>query len=204
MSFWLAWAEGFGISLGLILALGPQNVYVLRQGLLRKYVLVACLVCFLSDALLISAGVLGVGRVLSEMEEWAPIIAIASSSFLVGYGILRIYSATNPRGLEAGEIESQTIRKTIFTGLAFTWLNPHVYVDTLILIGGTSSRYIGEDGIGFAIGAITASFVFFFSLGYGAKFLSPILSTPKSWMIIDLTIAGIMFLIAILIISPYF
>ena len=204
MSFWLAWAEGFGISLGLILALGPQNVYVLRQGLLRKYVLVACLVCFLSDALLISAGVLGVGRVLSEMEEWAPIIAIASSSFLVGYGILRIYSATNPRGLEAGEIESQTIRKTIFTGLAFTWLNPHVYVDTLILIGGTSSRYIGEDGIGFAIGAITASFVFFFSLGYGAKFLSPILSTPKSWMIIDLTIAGIMFLIAILIIYPYF
>ena len=204
MSFWLAWAEGFGISLGLILALGPQNVYVLRQGLLRKYVLVACLVCFLSDALLISAGVLGVGRVLSEMEEWASIIAIASSSFLVGYGILRIYSATNPRGLEAGEIESQTIRKTIFTGLAFTWLNPHVYVDTLILIGGTSSRYIGEDGIGFAIGAITASFVFFFSLGYGAKFLSPILSTPKSWMIIDLTIAGIMFLIAILIISPYF
>ena len=204
MSFWLAWAEGFGISLGLILALGPQNVYVLRQGLLRKYVLVACLVCFLSDALLISAGVLGVGRVLSEMEEWAPIIAIASSSFLVGYGILRIYSATNPRGLEAGEIESQTIRKTIFTGLTFTWLNPHVYVDTLILIGGTSSRYIGEEGIGFAIGAITASFVFFFSLGYGAKFLSPILSTPKSWMIIDLTIAGIMFLIAILIIYPYF
>ncbi len=204
MSFWVAWAEGFGISLGLILALGPQNVYLIRQGLLRKYVLVACLVCFLSDALLISVGVLGFGRIMSEMEEWAPIIAIASSSFLVGYGILRIYSAINPQGLDTGEVESQTIRKTIFTGLAFTWLNPHVYVDTLILIGGTSSRYIGEEGFGFAFGAIAASFIFFFSLGYGAKFLSPILSTPKSWMIIDLTVAGIMFTIAVLIMVPYF
>ena len=204
MSFWVAWAEGFGISLGLILALGPQNVYLLRQGLLRKYVLVACLVCFLSDALLISAGVLGFGRIMSEMEEWAPIIAIASSSFLVGYGILRIYSATKPRGLETGEVESQTMRKTIFTGLAFTWLNPHVYVDTLILIGGTSSRYVGEEVFGYAFGAIAASFIFFFSLGYGAKFLSPILSTPKSWMIIDLTVAGIMFTIAVLVMFPYF
>jgi len=204
VSVWLAWAEGFGISIGLILALGPQNVFVLRQGLLKKYVLVACLVCFISDALLISAGVLGVGKFLSEMEEWAPIIAIASSSFLIGYGILRIFSAMDPRGLEAGDIESQTIHKTIFTGLAFTWLNPHVYVDTLILIGGASSRYLGSDRISFALGAITASFVFFFSLGYGAKFLSPILNKPKSWMIIDYTIAGIMFIIAALIMIPYF
>ena len=96
------------------------------------------------------------------------------------------------------------MRKTIFTGLAFTWLNPHVYVDTLILIGGTSSRYVGEEVFGFAFGAIVASFIFFFSLGYGAKFLSPILSTPKSWMIIDLTVAGIMFTIAVLVMFPYF
>jgi len=203
VSFWLAWAEGFGISIGLIVAFGPQNVYLLRQGLLGKYVLIACLVCFISDALLITAGVLGIGRILSEMDDWAPIIAIASSSFLVGYGILRIYSAINPKGLETGEIESRTIRGTIFSGLAFTWLNPHVYVDTLILIGGTSSRYVGDEMTGFTLGAITASFVFFFSLGYGAKFLSPILSTPKSWMIIDFTVAGIMFIIATLIMKPY-
>ena len=98
---------------------------------------------------------------------------------------------------------TKDVNATIFSGLAFTFLNPHVYVDTLLLIGGTSSRYFGNERLAFGIGAASASFLFFFSLGYGAKFMSPILNNPKSWQVIDLLIAAIMFTVAGFIISPY-
>ena len=199
----LAFISGFLISISLILALGPQNVFVMRQGLLRSHVFAACLVCSISDALLIGAGVLGVGLFLSEMEELAIWMSIGASIFLIFYGCLRIKSALDPKGLEVGDNESQDLWPTILAGLAFTYLNPHVYVDTLFLIGGASSSYVGDEKLMFGVGAATASFVFFFSLGYGAKRLSPILNNPESWKIIDLFIAGVMFTVAGILMFPY-
>ena len=199
----LAFISGFLISISLILALGPQNVFVMRQGLLRSHVFAACLVCSISDALLIGAGVLGVGLFLSEMEELAIWMSIGASIFLIFYGCLRIKSALNPKGLEVGDNESQDLWPTILAGLAFTYLNPHVYVDTLFLIGGASSSYAGDEKLMFGVGAAAASFVFFFSLGYGAKRLSPILNNPESWKIIDLFIAGVMFTVAGILMFPY-
>jgi L-lysine exporter family protein LysE/ArgO len=161
------------------------------------------LVCSISDALLIGAGVLGVGLFISEMEELAIWMSIGASIFLIFYGCLRIKSALDPKGLEVGDDESQDLGATILAGLAFTYLNPHVYVDTLLLIGGASSSYAGDEKLMFGIGAVTASFVFFFSLGYGAKRLSPILNNPESWKIIDLFIAGVMFTVAGILLFPY-
>jgi|TARA_B110000438_G_scaffold93930_1_gene93361 L-lysine exporter family protein LysE/ArgO len=200
----LAFVSGFLISISLILALGPQNVFVMRQGLLRSHVFAACLVCSISDALLIGAGVLGVGLFLSEMEELTIWMSIGASIFLIFYGCLRIKSALDPKGLEVDANESQDLWPTILAGLAFTYLNPHVYVDTLFLIGGASSSYVGDEKLMFGIGAATASFVFFFSLGYGAQRLSPILNNPESWKLIDLFIAGVMFTVAGILLFPYF
>ena len=199
----LAFVSGFLISISLILALGPQNVFVMRQGLLRSHVFAACLICSISDALLIAAGVLGVGLFISEIEELAIWMSVGAALFLIFYGCLRIRSALDPKGMEVGEGESKDLWPTILAGLAFTYLNPHVYVDTLLLIGGASSSYVGDEKLMFGIGAATASFVFFFSLGYGAQRLSPILNNPESWKIIDLFIAGIMFTVAGILMFPY-
>ena len=199
----LAFISGFLISISLILALGPQNVFVLRQGLLRSHVFASCLVCSISDALLIAAGVLGVGLFITQIEGLAIWMSIGAAIFLIFYGCLRIKSALNPKGLEVDDSESKDLWSTMLAGLAFTYLNPHVYVDTLLLIGGASSSYTGDDKLMFGIGAATASFVFFFSLGYGAKSLSPLLNNPESWKIIDLFIAGIMFTVAGILLFPY-
>ena len=195
--------EGFALSIGLILALGPQNVFVMRQGLMRSHVFAVCLACSVFDALLITAGVLGVGSILAGIEGAEFMIAIGASIFLISYGLLRIKSAISPVGMSTeGEGESD-LAPTIAAAAAFTFLNPHVYVDTLLLIGGTSSRYLGDERVAFGIGAATASFVFFFSLGYGARSLSEILNKPKAWRYIDLSIACIMFIIAAAIMQPH-
>jgi len=137
------------------------------------------------------------------MEDAAIWIAVFAAAFLIGYGLLRIRSAMNPEGMiTEGDGESE-LGPTIAAALAFTFLNPHVYVDTLLLIGGASSRYLGDERLAFGIGAATASFVFFFSLGYGAKMLSPVLNNPKAWRAIDLGIACIMFVIAGAILGPH-
>ena len=203
MSFESAGFEGFAISISLIFALGPQNVFVLRQGLMKSHVLVSCLVCSISDALLIAAGGLGVGLFLSEIDGVEILVSIFAALFLIFYGFLRIKSSLNPVGMEIEEKEEESRGETVLTALAFTYLNPHVYVDTLLLIGGASSRYMGNEKLAFGIGAATASFVFFFSLGYGAKLMSPVLNNPSSWKVIDLVIATIMFAIAGVIIGPH-
>ena len=195
--------EGFAHSIGLILALGPQNVFVMRQGLMRSHVFAVCLACSVFDAVLITAGVLGMGSILSRIEGAEFIIAVGASIFLVSYGLLRIKSAMNPLGRTTeGEGENE-LAPTIVAAAAFTFLNPHVYVDTLLLIGGTSSRYAGDERLAFGIGAATASFVFFFSLGYGARSLSEALNKPEVWRYIDLSIAAVMFIIAAGILQPH-
>ncbi len=203
MSVGSAGLEGFALSIGLILALGPQNAFVLRQGLLRSHVLATCLVCSLADASLIAAGVIGIGSVLSEIEGAEFLIAMGASVFLIGYGLLRIRSSIDPVGITIEGGGGSGLVPTVGAALAFTFLNPHVYVDTLLLIGGASSRYLGDERVAFGIGAATASFVFFFSLGYGAKSLSGVLNRPEAWRVIDRGMACIMFVIAGVILLPH-
>ena len=195
--------EGFALSMGLILALGPQNAFVMRQGLMRSHVFATCLICSLSDAILIGIGILGIGAILSVMEGAEVWISMGAAAFLTGYGILRVRSSNNPAGISIeGEVDGDLF-STLGAALAFKFLNPHVYFDTLLLIGGASSRYLVDEKLAFGIGAVMASFTFFFSLGYGAKNLSGILNKPEAWRIIDLGIACMMFIIAGTIVLPH-
>ncbi len=194
--------EGFAISLGLIVAIGAQNAFVLRQGLIRSHIFVVCCICAISDATLIAAGVLGVGAWLAEYEQGAFWISMAAIAFLVVYGILRVKSALDPQAMSISESGENNLSTVVFTTLAFTWLNPHVYLDTLVLLGSASSRYDGPEREFFGIGAALASFIFFFSLGYGARLLSPFMENPKAWRYIDGGIAIVMFTIAFSIALP--
>tara|TARA_B100000686_G_C16649023_1_gene894471 strand:- start:562 stop:1176 length:615 start_codon:yes stop_codon:yes gene_type:complete len=203
MSVGSAGLEGFALSIGLILAIGPQNAFVMRQGLMRSHVFATCLACSIADASLITAGILGVGTVVSSVEGAEPMIAIGAAIFLSGYGVLRIRSSMDPDSISIeGEAES-SLKSTMGAVFAITFLNPHVYFDTLLLIGGASTGFGGQERLAFGIGATTASFVFFFSLGYGAKRLSGVLNRPESWKVIDRGIALVMFIIAGAILRPY-
>jgi L-lysine exporter family protein LysE/ArgO len=189
---------GFFTSLSLILAIGAQNAFVLRQGLLRAHVFPLCLFCGASDALLIAAGVAGFGYVV-DLAPWLPMVmALGGAAFLIVYGATRLYAAW--KGDYAMQIEgkSAALWPTLAVAAALTWLNPHVYLDTLGLIGAVSTQYTAtSEKLAFGIAATTASFVFFFSLGYGARLLAPYMKSHHTWRILDLFIGVIMFAIAV-------
>jgi len=195
--------EGFALSLGLILAIGPQNAFVMRQGLKRSHVFATCLICSLADVSLIAAGILGVGALVSSIGGAESLIAFGAAAFLSGYGLLRVKSSMKPEAIDIEGESEGSLSATMATLLGITFLNPHVYFDTLLLIGGASTGFIGDEKLAFGVGAATASFVFFFSLGYGAKRLSGVLNSPAAWRVIDRSIAIVMFVIAGAIIQPY-
>jgi L-lysine exporter family protein LysE/ArgO len=203
MSIVSAGLEGFALSLGLILAIGPQNAFVMRQGLKGSHVFATCLACSLADVSLIFAGILGVGALVSSIEGAESLIAFGAAIFLSGYGLLRVKSSMNPEAIDFDGVAEGSFSATMAALLAITFLNPHVYFDTLLLIGGTSTGFIGNEKLAFGIGAAMASFAFFFSLGFGAKRLSGVLNRPEAWRVIDRGIAIVMFVIAGAIIQPY-
>jgi L-lysine exporter family protein LysE/ArgO len=179
---------GFALSLTLILAIGAQNAFILRQGLRRNHVFWVCLTCAVSDAVLIAAGVAGFGALGRAVPWFEPVMRYGGAAFLIWYGVQNAISSW--RGgvvLEAEGISTQTLRSTILVVLALTWLNPHVYLDTVVLLGSISAQY--DNRLAFGTGAVIGSFVFFFSLGYGARLLSPLFSNPRSWQILDGLIA---------------
>ncbi|KEJ89903.1 LysE/ArgO family amino acid transporter [Sulfitobacter donghicola] len=186
---------GFLLSLSLIVAIGAQNAFILRQGLRREHVFWVCLTCGVSDALLISAGVAGFGALAETVPWFEPVMRYGGAAFLIAYGWRNAISAW--RGGEALNTEGRapaTLKRTLLTLLALTWLNPHVYLDTLVLLGSISAQY--DDRFSFGSGAALASLVFFFSLGYGARLLEPIFARPISWRILDGLIALTMWIIA--------
>jgi len=189
-----AFLEGFALSFGLILAIGAQNAFVIRQGLLRSHLFLVCLICAVSDATLIFLGVYGFGSWLSTVENAKLVMTCIAALFIFIYGCLRVKSALNPEALNIDTTTTST-GSIALTTLAFTWLNPHVYLDTILLIGGASTRYLGNERDFFAVGAAFASFTFFFSLGYGARSLSTHLSLPRTWKFIDGAIAVLMFVL---------
>ena len=179
---------GFLLSLSLILAIGAQNAFVLRQGLRREHVFWVCLTCAITDALLIAAGVAGFGALAEAVPWFETAMRYGGAAFLLAYGTRAAWSAW--RGgevLEAAGASVQSLKRTILTLLAITFLNPHVYLDSLVLVGSVSAQY--PDRTAFAVGAIAASAIFFFILGYGARLLQPVFAKPVSWRILDALIA---------------
>lgn len=189
---------GFFTSITLILAIGAQNAFVLRQGLLRSHVFPLCLFCGLSDALLISAGVAGFGYIVN-LAPWFPVVmALGGSAFLILYGANRLYAAWLGEYVLQVEGNSSALWPTLGVAAALTWLNPHVYLDTLGLIGAISTQYTDiSEKWSFGLAAALASFVFFFSLGYGARLLTPYMQSTNTWRILDLIIGMTMFAIAV-------
>ena len=187
---------GYSVAFSLILAIGAQNAFVLRQGLLRQHVFAISLFCALSDALLITAGVYGFAAATSLFPDLPRILAIAGALFLFAYGALRFRSAWLGAALETAKKSATSLKSALLACFAFTWLNPHVYLDTLGLIGAVSVAFEGTLKLIFALGAISASFSFFFALGYGARLLSPILSTKTAWKVLDAGIGGLMWVLA--------
>ncbi len=187
---------GFATAFALILAIGAQNAFVLRQGLLKTHVFPLALFCALSDAILIVAGVWGFGAIVETYPGFPQLMAYAGAAFLLSYGIVRLWAAY--KGAYEMQLagKSGSLGKTIATAAAFTWLNPHVYLDTLGLIGAISTQYAGTAKVAFGIGAVTSSFVFFFSLAYGARLLAPVMQSARAWRILDVIIALVMFALA--------
>ena len=191
-----AWFAGFSLGFSLILAIGAQNAFVLRQGLRRAHVFAVCLTCAASDAILIAVGVGGFGWIVQAVPWLAPVMLWGGAAFLVVYGLLSFISAwRGTGGLKAAETGTGSLRVALLTCLALTWLNPHVYLDTVVLLGSISSQYDGQR-LAFGAGAVTASFVFFFSLGYGARLLAPVFARPRAWRVLDVIIGLIMWRIA--------
>jgi len=188
---------GFFTSISLILAIGAQNAFVLRQGLLRSHVFPLCLFCALSDALLITAGVAGFGYIVN-LAPWLPtVMALGGAAFLILYGATRMYAVwVGEYALKIGG-NSSTKLSTLGVAAALTWLNPHVYLDTLGLIGAISTQYVEvNQKWAFGLAAALASFIFFFSLGYGARLLAPYMKSTHTWRILDFIIGITMFAIA--------
>ena len=187
---------GFSLSLSLILAIGSQNAFVLRQGLKKEYIFIVCLICAASDAILISFGVSSFSMIISKASWIEPFARYAGALFLFVYGAMSFWSSYNSNeSLLPSEKTDTSLSVIIATTLAFTWLNPHVYLDTVVLMGSISTQYAGQN-LEFTFGAVLASFLFFFSLGYGARVLTPIFNNPKAWKILDFLIGCIMWAIA--------
>lgn len=195
---------GFFLGATLIIAIGAQNAFILRQGLLRQHVFILCLICATSDALLIAAGVAGLGLLIKESPTLLLLIRLGGAVFLVWYAIVALRRALNPDAMEIAKKGEGNLKTAIATCLAFTFLNPHVYLDTVLLVGSLSTQFEGDGRKIYAMGAMLASFVWFFGLGYGARLLAPVFSKPRAWQILDLFIAAVMTMIAVSLLLPLF
>ena len=193
--FW----SGFILSLSLISAIGAQNAFVLRQGLRRVFVWPVCLLCAVSDAILIVVGVVGFEYLTTRISWVLPAAKFGGAGFLIAYGLRSLWRAIRSRADMVDAESSDSLIKTLGICLAFTVLNPHVYLDTVILLGSISTQYAPDEWL-FATGAISASFTFFFALGFGARILLPWFTKPLSWRILDGLIAMVMWSIAIVLI----
>ena len=193
-----AFLTGLFLGLSLIVAIGAQNAFVIRSGILRNHIFYIALFCAISDSLLIIIGIAGISFFLKDfMNEFSNIIFGFSALWLFSYGLLRIRSALINNYITVdNNSKSSSLLKAISIVAIFTFVNPHVYLDTMILIGSISQQFLDTNRIYFAIGACTASFIWFFSIAYGAKLLTPIMQKPAHWRNLDLLIALIMFVIA--------
>ena len=174
--------QGFIIGSSLIIAIGPQNLYVINQGLKRNYILIVVLLCSLSDSLLIVCGIYLSNSLLNLNESLIITMKLIGGIWLILYGLNKIKNS-NSHNIENKEFKELSLNKVVFTTLAITYANPHVYLDTVVLLGSISVNF--DNKFYFGLGAIVASFVFFFTLGYFSKFLSKYIKSKKVWFYID-------------------
>jgi L-lysine exporter family protein LysE/ArgO len=191
---------GFAASAVLIIAIGAQNAFVLRQGLRREHVLAVVVTCAASDLLLIMAGIAGLGAVVTARPETVTAIRWVGAAFLIGYAVLAASRALRPAALAPAGQAPATLRATLLTCLALTYLNPHVYLDTVLLLGSVAQQHPHRWVFGFGAGA--ASVAWFTALGAGARRLAPVLARPSAWRILDALIAAAMAGIAAAILWP--
>ena len=207
---------GFGLGLSLIVAIGAQNLFVLRQGIRREHAALVALVCALSDAALIALGVSGLGLVLHAAPWLIEVVRWAGAAFLLGYAALAARRALRPSaealrpdddaseavGSPSAAASQSGIGAVVATCLALTWLNPHVYLDTVFLLGSVAATH-GDGRWWFAAGAVAASFAWFFALALGARALAPVLSTPRAWRVLDGVIAVVIAVLAVSLVLPH-
>ncbi|MEU5216602.1 LysE/ArgO family amino acid transporter [Streptomyces sp. NPDC020807] len=193
-SFVAAVLAGFGTGLSLIVAIGAQNAFVLRQGARGHAVLAVVAICAVSDAVLITLGVAGVGAVVTAWPAALTAVGLAGGAFLIGYGVLAARRVLRPDPSAALTVtgpDGGSARRAVLTCLAMTWLNPHVYLDTVLLVGSLASDR-GDLRWAFGAGAALASLGWFFALGFGARLLSGVLARPKAWRVLDGLVAATM------------
>ena len=197
-----AFLSGFALGFSLILAIGAQNAFILRQGIRREHVGPVVLVCILSDGLLILAGVAGFGALSAAVPIFETVMRWGGAAFLLGYGALAFWKAfTGDEALAVDGGTGQSLKAAIATVLALTWLNPHVYLDTVVLLGSVRAQF-GEARWVFGLGAVAASTMFFVSLGYGAKALQPVFARPGAWRFLDVCVGALMWTLALYLILP--
>ena len=188
--------EGFFLGASLIVAIGAQNAFVLRQGLERRHVFAVASVCALSDALLIAAGVAGLGTLIQRAPALLAAVTVGGAAFLIGYGVMSFRRAFRRESLRPATDGGSSLVAALSTALALTWLNPHVYLDTVVLIGALSARHAPAGDVAFGVGAALASVVWFYGLGYGARLAAPLFARPRAWQVLDVLIALVMWAIA--------
>ncbi len=188
--------EGFFLGASLIVAIGAQNAFVLRQGLQRRHVFAVATVCALSDALLIAAGVAGLGVLIQRQPALLAAVTGVGAVFLFAYGALSLTRAFRAESLRPDAEEMPGLVATIAACMAFTFLNPHVYLDTVVLVGALSARYGSGGSIAFGAGAAAASVAWFYGLAYGARLFAPVFARPMAWRVLDVAITVVMWAIA--------
>ena len=193
-----AFFKGMGLGGSLIVAIGSQNAYLLRQALKREFVVICVAICVLCDVVLIGAGVAGMGALITQAPSLLLLIKLAGAAFLGWYGWRAARSALRPGSMQAGTESGTADRRTVVAAmLAFSLLNPHVYLDTVVLLGSIGGQQGGDGRWFFAGGAMLASLLWFTSLGFGARYLSPVFARPRAWQVLDAVIALVMWSLAI-------
>jgi L-lysine exporter family protein LysE/ArgO len=193
---------GFATSLSLIVAIGAQNAFVLRQGLRREHILPVVLTCALSDALLISGGIAGLGALIESSSTALNIAKYGGAAFLFTYAVIAARRAFHPEAMSPADHAPAALRSVVLTCLGFTYLNPHVYLDTVVLLGSLANQR-GTDGRWlYGVGAVAASFGWFFALGFLARKLGPIFARPRAWQFLDGGIALVMATLATWMVVP--
>lgn len=188
----IAFLKGLGMGAGLIMAIGAQNAFVLRQGLLKRYVFVCALICSLCDMVLISAGVAGMGGLIMAHPALLAVAKWGGALFLAYYGLRSAIAALKAGGLAAASQGAGSYAAAIAMAFSFSLLNPHVYLDTVVLLGAVGGQQADGGRIEFALGAMSASVLWFFGLAYGARLLAPLFARPVAWRVLDGLIAVVM------------
>lgn len=199
--------RGAMISGSLIIAIGAQNIFVLKQGLLKNHIFFVSAICFVCDFILMTIGILGIGTFISSNPLITNILALLGAVFLLWYGFCAFKSAikgTSSLQVESHDPQNSRLMKVVLSTLAVTLLNPHVYLDTVVIVGGIAGTLSSEQKLAFLIGAICVSFIWFFGIGYGARLLTPLFTRKKMWVILDCFVGTVMFYIAYRLVAYVF